>query len=74
MYNVAFVNLTDKIIIAAEEYEDIRDAANRAQAFAIQRDAEEAGLGGYGGPAKKFEAYGPAETPFAFPVENAPES
>ena len=74
MYNVAFVNLTDKQIIVAEEYEDIRDAANRAQAFAIQRDAEEAGLGSYGGPAKKFEVYGPAKTPFAFPVENAEES
>lgn len=74
MYNVAFVNLTDKQIIAAEEYEDIRDAANRAQAFAIQRDAEEAGLGSYGGPEKKFEAYGPAEVPYAFPVESAVES
>ena len=74
MNHVAFVNLTDKRIIAAEEFEDIRDAANRAQAFAIQRDAEEAGLGSYGGPEKKFEAYGPAEMPYAFPVENESES
>jgi len=73
VYHVAFVNLTDKVIIADEEYEDIRDAATRAQAFTIQRDAEDMGLGSYGGPAKKFEVYGPAKEPYAFAVEIAGE-
>ena len=74
MYHIAFVNVTDKIIVAAEKFERIEDAANRlALGYSIQRDAEEAGLGSYGGPEKKFEVYGPADTAFAFPIENATE-
>lgn len=74
MYHIAFVNVTDKIIVAAEEFERIGDAATRlALGYAIQRDAEEAGLGSYGGPENKFEVYGPADTAFAFPIENATE-
>lgn len=70
MYYTAFVNTTDKVIIAEEQFKTKEDAAYRVQfGYTPQWDAEDAGQGCYGGPEKKFEIYGPAEVPFAWPVE-----
>ena len=75
MYYVALVNVTDTQIIAEESFETKEEAADRIRlGYGPQIDLEAIGSGSYGGPEKEFAIYGPAEEPFSWLPDPAPEA
>jgi hypothetical protein len=66
MWHIALLNLTDKMIVVAEEYADKEDAITRIR-FGLEPEAmqQTLGLGGRES-GKEWAAWGPEEEPFSF--------
>lgn len=66
MWHIALLNLTDKVMVAAEQFEDKEEAIYRVQfGFAPEAMQQELGLGGRE-KGKVWRAWGPEEKPFSF--------
>ena len=68
MYHVALVNLTDHVIEYAETYDTLEAAAERVQKGLEPQAALNAIGAGTCAAGKDWQAYGPAETPFEWPI------
>ena len=66
MWHVALLNLTDKLIVVAEEFADKEEAIRRVQ-VGLEPEAmqQTLALGGRE-PGKKWASWGPDEAPFSF--------
>jgi hypothetical protein len=65
-YYVALLNLTDKLIVVAEDYTDKEEATRRVQ-VGLEPEAMQQTLGLGGREAgKEWAAWGPEEAPFSF--------